>query len=161
MLDPLMPINPGCNSQTPADQLTSIVDRFWLQEPQTSFLEPKKRQETHHLFQPHHIVWWLPAISKAGQAEKRQDRARLLQRMGVVGSHASCKCLLTLGGHAWFTSADRKTRFIQHKSIRSQTFTIVERQSSNFSLSVKCDTNVCLTQPAVNLLARQDRDSEN
>lgn len=60
----------------------------------------QKPQETHHLFQPHHIVCLLPAISKARQAEKWQDGAWLLQCTGAVGSLASWKsqqCLLTLG----------------------------------------------------------------
>lgn len=87
-----MPINSGCNSQTPADQFTSIVDSFWLQEPRKKkkkrekkkrlLVRAKKLQVVQHLAQPRHIVCPLPAISQKKEEAKNKKEKKAREQAG-------------------------------------------------------------------------------
>lgn len=162
MLDPLMPINPGCNSEPPADQFTSIVDSFWPQEPQNLLVRAKNHKKPTTSFSPIILSVDCQQLVKARQAEKWQDGAWLLQCMGVIGSHASWKplqCLLTPGvttdslaqteNKIYVAQINKQSEFYNGGSAKQGT----SLYQSNMTLM--CFYS-CLTQQMMNLLAGQD-----
>ena len=166
MLDPLMPINPGCNSQTPADQFTSIVDGFWLQEPQTSLLEPKNHKKPTTSLSP--IKLSVDCQQLAEPCGLRNDKMgpRLLRCMGGVGSHASWKAstmFVNPGGRDWFTRADRKQDLCSTNqyAVRLLPLCGADPGTSLYqsNMTLMCFYS-CLTQPVMNLLAGQDGGDE-
>lgn len=168
MLDPLMPINPGCNSQTPADRFTSIVDSFWLQEPQKpSLLEPKTPQETQHLFQPVIVsVDCQQLVKKPGRGWEMTRWATAIAMHGRCWLTRQLKAstmFVNLRGHDWFTGADRKQDLCSTNQYAVRLLPLWSAETGT-SLYQSNMTLMCfyssLTQPVMNLLAGREGDGE-
>lgn len=91
-----MPINPGCNSQTPADRFTSTVDRFWLWEPSKLLVRAKNHKELTTSFSRVVLSVDCRQLAKLGRLRNNMGRgvgAGPFRYMGVTEKPQ--QCLLT------------------------------------------------------------------